>query len=177
MTRNLLILIIIFTPLGSFCAEKLAYHSDYFSFAGRDAIGFVTFALDNNRGVDGAYAGAWHLVIAVSQADRLAELEYDFANLKTVMRREDLTTLQLVWRESTDLFHSRNPFPVGGVFEDPATAAAAAALGGYLRAANLINVPTTILIHQGEAMGRSSRIIVQIPTSGGIIVSGTAVRI
>ena len=34
------------------------------------------------------------------------------------------------WRESQYLFHSRNPFPVGGVVEDPATGAAAAALGG-----------------------------------------------
>ena len=124
-----------------------------------------------------AYAGAWHLVIAVSEADRLAKLEYDFENLKTVMLREDLTTLQLVWRESVSMFHSRNPFPVGGVFEDPATGAAAAALGGYLRAANLIKVPTTINIRQGEAMGRPSRIFVKIPTSGGIVVSGTAVRI
>ncbi len=124
-----------------------------------------------------AYAGAWHLVLAVELADRLAELEYDFEILKTVMLREDLTTLQLVWRESVGMFHSRNPFPVGGVFEDPATGAAAAALGGYLRAANLIKVPTLINIRQGEAMGRPSRIIVQIPTSGGIEVSGTAVRI
>jgi len=124
-----------------------------------------------------AYAGAWHLVLAVELADRLAELEYDFEILKTVMLREDLTTLQLVWRESVGMFHSRNPFPVGGVFEDPATGAAAAALGGYLRAAKLIKVPAVITIRQGEAMGRPSRIIVQIPTSGGIVVSGTAVRI
>jgi len=124
-----------------------------------------------------AYAGVWHLVIAVSEAERLARLEFDFENLKTVMLREDLTTLQLVWRESVGMFHSRNPFPVGGVFEDPATGAAAAALGGYLRAVNLIKVPTTINIRQGEAMGRPSRIIVQIPKRGGIVVSGTAVRI
>lgn len=66
-----------------------------------------------------AYAGAWHLVLAVELADRLAELEYDFEILKTVMLREDLTTLQLVWRESVGMFHSRNPFPVGGVLKTP----------------------------------------------------------
>ena len=32
-----------------------------------------------------------------------------------------------------DRFRSRNPFPPGGVVEDPATGAAAAAFGGYLR--------------------------------------------
>lgn len=141
------------------------------------ALGWSRKNLDQTIRPAKAYAGAWHLVLAVNEAERLAELEYDFEILKSIMLREDLTTLQLVWRESSDKFHSRNPFPVGGVVEDPATGAAAAALGGYLRAANLIEVPTTINIRQGEAMGRPSRITVQIPTLGGIVVSGTAVRI
>ncbi|NJN17214.1 MAG: PhzF family phenazine biosynthesis protein, partial [Oscillochloris sp.] len=85
-----------------------------------------------------AYAGAWHLVLAVNSLERLNHLDYDFAALKELMLRDGLTTLQLVWRERADLFHARNPFPVGGVIEDPATGAAAAALGGYLRAAGLI---------------------------------------
>ena len=124
-----------------------------------------------------AYAGAWHLVLAVNDLYRLARLNYDFENLKALMLREELTTLQLVWRESTNLFHSRNPFPVGGVVEDPATGAAAAALGGYLREAKLIVAPATIFIRQGEAMGRPSRLTVEIPTTGGIVVKGTAVPI
>ncbi|MBB3183731.1 putative PhzF superfamily epimerase YddE/YHI9 [Halomonas fontilapidosi] len=40
------------------------------------------------------------------------------------MAREDLTTLPLVWRESARRFHARDPFPVGGVVEDPATGVA-----------------------------------------------------
>lgn len=140
-------------------------------------LGWGRHDLDQSIRPAKAYAGAWHLVIAVKDLSRLDELEYDFENLKTVMSRENLTTLQLVWRENDDMFHSRNPFPVGGVFEDPATGAAAAALGGYLRAANLIKVPATFNIRQGEAMGRPSQILVEIPTSGGIVVSGTAIRI
>jgi PhzF family phenazine biosynthesis protein len=124
-----------------------------------------------------AYAGAWHLVLAAADADRLAFLAYDFDTLKAFMQREKFTTLQLVWREKVDLFQARNPFPVGGVVEDPATGAAAAALGGYLRAAGLVTVPTTIRICQGEAMGRPSRLTVEIPASGGVVVSGPAVRI
>lgn len=124
-----------------------------------------------------AYAGAWHLVIAVRSAARLATLAYDFARLRTLMLADGLTTLQLVWRERADLFHARNPFPVGDVVEDPATGAAAAALGGYLRAAGLAQVPSTITIRQGEAMGRPSRLTVEIPTAGGIRVAGTAVAI
>ena len=41
------------------------------------------------------------------------------------MAARDWTTVQLVWREADDRFHSRNPFPPGGVVEDPATGAAA----------------------------------------------------
>ena len=124
-----------------------------------------------------AYAGAWHLVLAAAEKGRLASLAYDFEGLKALMLEDGLTTLQLVWRESSGVFHSRNPFPVGGVVEDPATGAAAAALGGYLRDAGLVVPPASLAIRQGEAMGRPSRITVQIPAAGGIIVSGTAVRI
>ncbi len=122
-----------------------------------------------------AYAGAWHLVLAVAHAERLAELHYDFERLKLLMLRENLTTLQLVWRESDTVFHARNPFPVGGVVEDPATGASAAALGGYLRAIKAIDVPATLLVRQGEAMGRPSRLTVEVPVSGGIVVTGTAI--
>jgi PhzF family phenazine biosynthesis protein len=124
-----------------------------------------------------AYAGAWHLILAAGHAQRLSTLNYDFERLKALMLLDGLTTVQLIWRELPDLFHARNPFPVGGVVEDPATGAAAAALGGYLRAAGLVTSPATILIRQGEAMGRPSRITVHIPETGGIVVSGTAVAI
>jgi PhzF family phenazine biosynthesis protein len=124
-----------------------------------------------------AYAGAWHLVLAVARARRLATLDYDFERLKAIMLAHDLTTLQLVWRESQSIFHARNPFPVGGVVEDPATGAAAAALGGYLRQAGLIQAPVVLTIRQGEAMGRPSLLTVEIPEQGGIIVTGTAVPI
>jgi len=141
------------------------------------AVGWKSTDLDGSIPPAKAYAGAWHLVLAVAYAHRLAKLEYDFDRLKALMLHDDLTTLQLVWRESSEIFHSRNPFPVGGIKEDPATGAAAAALGGYLRNAKLIEVPATILIRQGEVMGRSSRLTVEIPATGGIIVKGTAVSI
>jgi PhzF family phenazine biosynthesis protein len=91
------------------------------------------------------------------------------------MRAANLTTLQLIWRESATCFVSRNPFPVGGVFEDPATGAAAAALGGYLRDIGALQPPAHFVIRQGEAMGRPSYIDVEVPPSGGIIVRGHAV--
>lgn len=141
------------------------------------ALGWEQGDLDFSIPPARAYAGAWHLVLAVRTSQRLASLDYDFERLKALMLQDGLTTLQLFWREKPDLFHSRNPFPVGGVVEDPATGAAAAALGGYLRDAHLVSAPATLLIRQGVAMGRPSLLTVDIPATGGIQVSGTAVPI
>jgi PhzF family phenazine biosynthesis protein len=141
------------------------------------ALGWTLDDLDGTIPPARAYAGAWHLVLAVATAQRLAALHYDFEALKALMLREGFLTLQLVWRESATVFHARNPFPVGGIVEDPATGAAAAALGGYLRSAELVPVPATLLIRQGEAMGRPSQLGVYIPASGGIVVTGKAIRI
>jgi PhzF family phenazine biosynthesis protein len=121
-----------------------------------------------------AFAGVWHLVLALRTSERLRDLDYDFAALKALMLQDGLTTLQIVHRLDEHTFESRNPFPVGGVIEDPATGAGAAALGGYLRDAGLLAAPATIVIHQGAAMGRPSKITVDIPAEGGIVVRGPA---
>lgn len=122
-----------------------------------------------------AWAGAWHLVLAVADRATLDALAYDYAAMEKLMTGAELTTLQLVWRENEATFHARDPFPIGGVVEDPATGAAAAALGGYLRDAGMLAAPASFVIHQGVVMGRPSRIDVDVPTQGGITVTGTAV--
>ena len=126
-----------------------------------------------------ANAGNDHLVMAAATRERLADLDYDQDALGALMARRHWTTIQLVWRESTAEFHARNPFPPGGVYEDPATGAAAAAFGAYLRGLHLVTPPAQITIHQGEDMGRPSRLLVDIPpgTDSGIKVSGTAAPI
>jgi PhzF family phenazine biosynthesis protein len=83
----------------------------------------------------------------------------------------------LVHRATSDTFDARNPFPVGGVVEDPATGAAAAALGAYLRTLEIVAPPATIAIRQGDDMGRPSRLTVEIGTEPGIRVTGRAVAL
>ena len=142
-----------------------------------DLLGWRAADLDPRLPPARAYAGAWHLVLAAARRSRLDELHYDFEALRSSMLGHELTTLQLVWQQSPAAFHSRNPFPVGGVVEDPATGAAAAALGGYLRELGHVMPPATLTILQGEGMGRPSVIHVEIPPTGGIVVSGAAVEI
>jgi len=124
-----------------------------------------------------AYAGVRHPVIALASQSAHAALEYDFDGLRELMEERGWTTIQVVWQASPTQFRSRNPFPVGGVVEDPATGAAAAAFGAYLREIGAIEPPASIEILQGEEIGRPSRIFVAIPSEGGIGVTGTAVVI
>ncbi len=125
-----------------------------------------------------AYAGAWHPVVALASRERLAVLDYDLAGLGRLMADRGWTTVALVWRQDAVTFSARNPFPPGGVVEDPATGAAAAALGGYLREAGAVAVPARLTVLQGADMGRPSVLSVHVPAGqGGIEVSGTAVAI
>ncbi|MGA5495038.1 PhzF family phenazine biosynthesis protein [Streptomyces cinereoruber] len=109
-----------------------------------------------------AFAGARHLVLGAATRARLADLAYDFARLEALMRRLDLTTVQLVWRESATVFHVRDPFPVGGVVEDPATGAAAAAFGAYAREFGLVPEDAVLTLRQGEDMGRPGELTVTL---------------
>ncbi|WP_316255807.1 PhzF family phenazine biosynthesis protein [Arthrobacter sp. A2-55] len=61
--------------------------------------------------------------------------------------------------------------------EDPATGSAAASLGGYLRAIESVTAPCEVEVRQGSPIGRPSLLKVEIPPTGGIVVSGTATKI
>ncbi|MEU1080681.1 PhzF family phenazine biosynthesis isomerase [Streptomyces sp. NPDC005908] len=125
-----------------------------------------------------AFAGARHLVLAAATRARLADLAYDFERLEALMHRLDLTTVQLVWRESPALFHVRDPFPVGGVVEDPATGAAAAAFGGYARELGLVPEDAVLTLRQGEDLGRPGELTVTLRAGDPRVrVSGTGTRI
>jgi PhzF family phenazine biosynthesis protein len=122
-----------------------------------------------------ANAGANHLVLALKSRERLSAMHYDLDAGRTLAAAESLVTISLVHAESSQRFHARNPFPIGGVYEDPATGAAAAALAGYLRDLGWPH-NGAIEIVQGEDMGVPSRLHAQIPSTPGasIRVSGMA---
>ncbi|GFM53974.1 PhzF family phenazine biosynthesis protein [Pseudomonas capsici] len=119
--------------------------------------------------------GAGHLVLALNSRSTLKAMQYDQEAGRQLMVREGWATIVLVFAESEQFFHTRNPFAFGGVYEDPATGAATAALAGYLRD---IGWPHggVIDILQGEDMGSPSRLRAEIPeqTGSSIRVSGMA---
>ena len=141
------------------------------------ALGWTRDDLDPRLPPRVGYAGAHHPVLGAAARSASPTLDYDFERLAALMAARDWTTIQLVHREGPDRFRSRNPFPPGGVVEDPATGAAAAAFGGYLRELGLVEPPATVTIDQGIELGRPSLLTVTIPADGGISVAGTAVPI
>jgi PhzF family phenazine biosynthesis protein len=121
-----------------------------------------------------ADAGARHLILALKERSRLAEMRYDLATGRDLMLANGFATINLVHAKEPSLFHARNPFAAGGVYEDPATGAAAAALAGYLRDIDWAH-DGAIEIMQGEDMGVPSRLHAEITPQRGasVRISGT----
>ncbi|HYC93349.1 MAG TPA: PhzF family phenazine biosynthesis protein [Thermoanaerobaculia bacterium] len=121
------------------------------------------------------HGGADHLLLALKTREALKAMRYDLDAGRTLMRREQLVTIVLAWAETPQRFHTRNAFASGGVYEDPATGAATAALAGYLRDLGWPH-GGTIDIVQGEDMGSRSRLRAEITDERGssVRVSGTA---
>lgn len=117
---------------------------EYFALAPQD--------LDPRLGPQLAHAGVLHGMLALRDRGRLADMDYPFDDLRDVMAAMGLTTISLIWFASPTLVIARNAFPVGGVIEDPATGAAAAALGGLLVDQGWPLTGGRFAIRQGEDM-------------------------
>ena len=124
------------------------------------------------------HGGADHLLIALKTRKAIAAMQYDLDAGRTLMLREGLVTIVFAYAETPQHFHTRNAFASGGVYEDPATGAATAALAGYLRDLAWPH-GGAIEIVQGEDMGSRSRLRAEIPEERGssIRVSGTTRRL
>ena len=122
------------------------------------------------------FGGVRHPVLVVGDLERLKTLSYDFEALQRLCREQNWVTLQLVASVGLGQWRARDPFPWGGVVEDPATGAAAAAFAGYLRSLGRAVSGDSFVITQGVEMGRPSRIEVEL-LDDAALVSGAAARI
>ena len=144
----------------------------------RDALalfGYHATDLDPRLPPAVAEAGARHLILALTRRERLAAMRYDQDAGLDLMTRAGVATIALVHAEGPQLFHARNPFAAGGVYEDPATGAAAAALAGTLRDLGWGH-DGEIEILQGEDMGMPCRLHATLggEPGGSVRVRGTA---
>lgn len=140
-----------------------------------DLFGYANGDLDPSVPPAKIHGGADHALLGLRSRDTLARMAYDFDRGRALMEKAGLVTIALAQVETPRLFHVRNAFAAGGVVEDPATGAAAAAFAGYLRD---IGWPHggAIDIVQGEDMGARSLIRAEIGETRGssIRVSGMA---
>lgn len=143
--------------------------------AALELFGLALGDLDERYPAARIHAGADHLLLALKDRQQLAQMTYDLAEGRAFMNANGLVTIMLVWAENDRLFHVRNAFASGGVLEDPATGAAAAAFAGYLRDRDMLS-DGEINIVQGEDMGLRSLLHVSFSDGAGssIRISGTA---
>ncbi len=124
------------------------------------------------------HSGNLHPVVVVRTREILRSLAPDLIALGEMCRLQQWVTIQVVYRHTNESWSARNPFPVGGVAEDPATGSAAIALAAALRVLPNFPAPFSLVIEQGADMGRPSTLHVHVADAvGPISVTGTAVRI
>ena len=143
-----------------------------------DLLGLDHGALDPRYPPRLAFAGNWHPILVFAEREAFDSFGFDPGAMRTLMDAQGWAgTVTTLAQLGSAEFDARNLFPVGQITEDPATGAAAAAFGGYLRGLRLVQPPARVVIHQGRHVGRPGVLTVDIPPAGGIVVTGTAVEI
>lgn len=134
--------------------------------------------IDKNFPIKIAFAGARHLILVLKDKKNVKNMSYHFDEIKELMKEKDLTTISILFKEDDKTFYSRNAFAFGGVYEDPATGAAALALGGYLRDIKF-KKEGKIEILQGLDMNKASKLYVEFTEilESSVKVSGYTRRI
>lgn len=134
-----------------------------------ELFGLVAGDLDPRLAPARIHGGANHLVLPLKERAKLAAMDYALDEGRQFMLGADLITVMLVFIEGDQTFVVRNAFASGGVLEDPATGAAAAAFAGYLRDQDWPH-GGAFTIRQGEDMGCPSTIEVALDDTRGASV-------
>ncbi|WP_164969171.1 PhzF family phenazine biosynthesis protein [Candidatus Marinarcus aquaticus] len=148
----------IFTSINSVKTYTYDIEKDYVDSI-LDAFSFSKNDLNEKYPIKVSFSGINNLILFVKNKKTLQEMKYDFEKVKELMINKNIVTINILWKENENLFHSRNAFAYGGVYEDPATGSAAIALGEYLRNMG-IKKSGEIEILQGFDMKQPSQLFV-----------------
>ena len=139
-------------------------------------LGLTSADLDPRFPVQESFAGNWHPIVFLTDPELFHQFRFAPTEVATLMREQGwLGTVTVLHTDDPSEIEARNLFPVGRITEDPATGSAAASTGAYLRANGFTG--STTRIRQGVHVGRPSELLVTIPSTGGIVVTGGATRI
>lgn len=138
-------------------------------------LGLVPDDLDPDHPALEASAGNRNPVLVLRDAELFHQFRFTPTLLAPFMRAQGWLGTVTVLRVVGPLeFEARNLFPVGRISEDPATGSAAAAVGAYLRSIGRAHAGDRVVIRQGRHVGRPSVLLVDVPATGGIRVTGGA---
>ena len=114
------------------------------------------------------------MIVPVRTLTAVRSIRPDASAITDVCRRfgaNGIMVYTTVTVEPSSTVHARMFAPAIGILEDPATGSASGALGAYLVQNGVVDVaPTTeIIVEQGYAIDRPSRIFVQVDSGDDII--------
>lgn len=122
-----------------------------------------------------SFAGNWHPVIVLDDEELFHQFRFAPAPLAALKAEAGwFGTVTVLHRTAALEYEARNLFPAGRITEDPATGSAAASTGAYLREVGAVEPGDRVVIRQGRHVGRPSILLVDVPASGGITVTGSA---
>lgn len=162
----------IFTSINSVKTYTYDIEKDYIDSV-LNAFSFSKNDLNEKYPIKVSFSGINNLILFVKDKKTLQEMKYDFEKVKELMINKNIVTINILWEENENLFHSRNAFAYGGVYEDPATGSAAISLGEYLRSIG-IKKSGEIEILQGFDMKQPSQLFISFneTLNSSIKVSG-----
>jgi len=122
-----------------------------------------------------SFAGNWHPVIVLDDEELFHQFRFAPSPLAALKAEAGwFGTVTVLHRTAALEYEARNLFPAGRITEDPATGSAAASTGAYLREVGAVEPGDRVVIRQGRHVGRPSILLVDVPASGGITVTGSA---
>ncbi|MBF4603675.1 PhzF family phenazine biosynthesis protein [Curtobacterium sp. VKM Ac-2884] len=122
-----------------------------------------------------SFAGNWHPVLVLHDRELFHQFRFAPGPLADLKREAGWQgTVTVLHRTGEREYEARNLFPAGRITEDPATGSAAASTGAYLREVGAVEPGDRVVIRQGRHVGRPSLLLVDVPSTGGITVTGSA---
>ena len=130
------------------------------------AIGLEPDDLGSDLPVQTVTTGLLWTIVPVRDAERLSRAQRDGRALEQAVAASGDEGLYLF--AVTDEGATARMFDAGhGIGEDPATGSAAGPLGAYLAQYGLAGMPGSIVVRQGERVGRPSELHVEVRDEGG----------
>jgi PhzF family phenazine biosynthesis protein len=115
------------------------------------------------------------IILPVSDENQLNSISPDFNALSVLSKRYNVVGVHAFTLNSADgNIHCRNFAPLYGINEESATGTSNGALTYYLYLNKIIEKDSVIQFIQGEAMGRSSKIIGKLSSDKKIQIGGNA---